>query len=70
VPRAAPDALLSARGTYGAAFEITLSQGAGHPVTIHEMGASSAQFSPERIASYDRAQVYSGIGAGSIGASL
>ena len=26
-----PDPLLSARGTYGAAFEITLSQGAGRP---------------------------------------
>ena len=65
-----PDALLSARGTYGAAFEITLSQGAGRPVMIHEMGASTAQFSPERIASYDRAQIYSGIGAGSIGVDL
>ena len=65
-----PDALLSARGTYGAAFEITLSQAAGRPVMIHEMGASTAQFSPERIASYDRAQIYSGIGAGSIGVDL
>ena len=65
-----PDALLSARGTYGAAFEITLSQGAGRPAMIHEMGASTAQFSPERIASYDRAQIYSGIGAGSIGVDL
>ncbi|HXY51851.1 MAG TPA: beta-galactosidase [Terriglobales bacterium] len=65
-----PDALLSARGTYGAAFEITLSQGAGRPVMIHEMGASTAQFSPERIAAYDRAQIYSGIGAGSIGVDL
>jgi len=65
-----PDALLSARGTYGAAFEIALSQGAGRPVMIHEMGASTAQFSPERIAAYDRAQIYSGIGAGSIGVDL
>jgi hypothetical protein len=65
-----PDALLSARGTYGAAFEITLSQGAGRPAMIHEMGASTAQFSPERVASYDRAQIYSGIGAGSIGVDL
>ena len=65
-----PDALLSARGTYGAAFEITLSQGAGHPVMIHEMGASTAQFSPERVAAYDRAQIYSGLGAGSIGVDL
>jgi endo-1,4-beta-mannosidase len=65
-----PDALLSARGTYDAAFEITLSQGAGHPVMIHEMGASTAQFSPERVAAYDRAQIYSGLGAGSIGVDL
>lgn len=65
-----PDALLSARGTYGAAFEITLSQGAGHPVMIHEMGGSTAQFSPEHVAAYDRAQIYSGLGAGSIGVDL
>ena len=65
-----PDPLVSVRGTYGAAFEITLSQGAGHPVMIHEMGASTAQFSPERVATYDRAQIYSGIGAGSIGVDL
>lgn len=65
-----PDALLSVRGTYGAAFEIALSQGAGHPVMIHEMGASSAQFSPERVAAYDRAQIYSGLGAGEIGVDL
>ena len=65
-----PDALLSVRGTYGAAFEIALSQGAGHPVMIHEMGASTAQFSPERVAGYDRAQMYSGLGAGTIGVDL
>jgi endo-1,4-beta-mannosidase len=69
-PELFPDALLSARGTYGAAFEIALSKGAGHPVMIHEMGASTAQFSPERIAAYDRAQMYSGLGAGSIGVDL
>lgn len=65
-----PDALVSARGTYGAAFEIALSQGAGRPVMIHEMSASTAQFSPERVATYDRAQMYSGLGAGSIGVDL
>ena len=65
-----PDPLLSARGTYGAAFEIALSQGAGRPVMIHEMGASTAQFSPDRIAAYDRAQMYSGLAAGSIGVDL
>ena len=70
MPDLFPDALLSARGTYGAAFEIAVSQGAGHPVMIHEMGASTAQFSPERVAAYDRAQIYSGIGAGSIGVDL
>jgi endo-1,4-beta-mannosidase len=70
LPDLFPDALLSSRGTYGAAFEITLSQGAGRPVMIHEMGASTAQFSPERVASYDRAQIYSGLGAGSIGVDL
>ena len=69
-PELFPDALLSARGTYGAAFEIWLSQGAGHPVMIHEMGASTAQFSPERVAAYDRAQMYSGLGAGAIGVDL
>jgi len=65
-----PDALLSARGTYGASFEIRLSQGANRPVMIHEMGASTAQFSPERVAAYDRAQIYSALGAGSIGVDL
>lgn len=69
-PELFPDALLSTRGTYGAAFEIALSQGAGHPVMIHEMGASTAQFSPERVAAYDRAQMYSGLGAGAIGVDL
>lgn len=69
-PELFPDALLSARGTYGAAFEVALSQGAGRPVMIHEMGASTAQFSPERVAAYDRAQMYSGLGAGSIGVDL
>ncbi len=70
MPDLFPDALLSARGTYGAAFEIALSQGAGRPVIIHEMGASTAQFSPERVAAYDRAQIYSGLGAGSMGVDL
>ena len=69
-PELFPDALLSTRGTFGAAFEIALSQGAGHPVMIHEMGASTAQFLPERVASYDRAQMYSGLGAGAIGVDL
>jgi len=65
-----PDPLLSERGTYGAAFEIALAAGAGKPAMIHEMGASSAQYAPERIAQYDRANMYSGLGAGSIGVDL
>jgi hypothetical protein len=65
-----PDPMLSQRGTYGAAFEISLSRGAGRPVMIHEMGASTAQYDPERVAAYDRAQMYSGLGAGSIGVDL
>jgi hypothetical protein len=65
-----PDSLLSERGTYGAAFEIALSSGAGRPAMIHEMGASSAQYAPERIAQYDRANMYSGLGAGGIGVDL
>ncbi len=69
-PELFPDALLSTRGTYGAAFEVALSRGAGHPAMIQEMGASTAQFSPERVAAYDRTQVYSGLGAGSIGLDL
>ena len=65
-----PDPLLSQRGTYGAAFEIALASGAGRPAMIHEMGASSAQYAPERIALYDRANMYSGLGAGTIGVDL
>lgn len=65
-----PDPMLSERGTYGASFEITLSSGAGRPAMIHEMGGSTAQYSPERVALYDRANMYSGLGAGSIGVNL
>ncbi|HXY41367.1 MAG TPA: hypothetical protein VEQ10_16955 [Vicinamibacteria bacterium] len=69
-PELFPDPLLSQRGTYGAAFDIALASGAGKPAMIHEMGASSAQYAPERIALYDRANLYSGLGAGTIGALL
>ena len=65
-----PDPMLSERGTYGAAFEIALSSGAGRPAMIHEMGGSTAQYAPERVALYDRLQVYSGLAAGSIGVDL
>jgi endo-1,4-beta-mannosidase len=69
-PELFPDPMLSERGTYGAAFEIALSNGAGRPTMIHEMGGSSAQYAPERIAAYDRAMMYSGLGAGAIGVDL
>jgi hypothetical protein len=62
-----PDPMLSERGTYAAAFETTLSLGAGRPVMIHEFGASSAQYDPERIAAYDRVTLYSGLAAGACG---
>jgi hypothetical protein len=65
-----PDPMVSERGTYGAAFELTLSSGAGHPAMIHEMGGSTAQYAPERVATYDRLMMYSGLGAGSIGFDL
>jgi endo-1,4-beta-mannosidase len=69
-PEFFPDPMLSERGTYGASFEIALSSGAGHPAMIHEMGGSTAQYSPERVAIYDRLQMYSGLAAGSIGVDL
>ena len=70
LPELFPDSLLSERATYGAAFEIGLSQGAGRPVMIHEMGASTAQFSPETVATHDKLMLYSGLGAGLIGVDL
>ncbi len=62
-----PDPMLSERGTYGGAFETTLSLGAGRPVMVHEFGASSAQYNPERIAHFDRVTLYSGLAAGACG---
>ncbi len=62
-----PDPMLSERGTYAGAFETTLSRGAGRPVMIHEFGASSAQYDPERIAAFDRVTLYSGLAAGACG---
>ncbi len=62
-----PEAMLSQRGTYCGAFQTLLSGGAGHPVMIHELGASSAQYSPERIAAFDRATMYSSLAAGANG---
>ncbi len=62
-----PDPMLSLRGTYCGAFQTLLSKGAGHPVMIHELGASSAQYTPERVAAFDRTTIYSSLGAGAHG---
>lgn len=67
IPDLFPDAMVSERGTYGAAYETTLSGSAGHPVMVQEMGASSAQYTPERVATYERVNMYSGLGAGTNG---
>lgn len=69
-----PDAMLSERSTYGAAFEVALSSGAGpspgKPAMIHEMGASTAQYDAERIAQYERVSLYEGLATGSLGVNL
>ena len=62
-----PDAMLSPRGTYCGALQTLLSGGAGRPVMIHELGASSAQYTPERIALFDRSTMYSSLAAGANG---
>ncbi len=66
-PEIYPDALLSPRMTFAAAFEIALAGAAGKPVMVHEYGASSTQFDPESIAAYDRLLSYSSLGRGAIG---
>ena len=66
-PKLFPDAMLSERGTYGSAFETALSGGAGRPVMVQEIGASSAQYDPDYIARFLRASLYSGLGAGANG---
>jgi endo-1,4-beta-mannosidase len=66
-PHLFPDPMLSERGTYCGAFQTALSSGAGRPVMIHELGASSAQYDPERIAAFDRATLYSALAAGANG---
>ena len=70
MPDLFPDPMVSERGTYGAAFEIAFSGSAGRPVMIHEMGGSTAQYAPERVATYDRLMMYSGLGAVAIGVDL
>lgn len=67
IPQLFPDPMVSERATYCGAFQVTLSAGAGRPVMIHELGASSAQYKPEAIADYDRTSIYSGLAAGSNG---
>jgi len=66
-PTLFPGPMVSERGTYGAAFETTLSRGAGRPVMVQEMGASSAQYSPQKIVEFDRTNMYSALGAGANG---
>ncbi len=60
-----PDGLLGSRMTHAAAFETAFAAGAGRPVMVHEYGASSTQFDPERIAAYDRLLCWSSLGRGS-----
>ncbi len=67
LPGLFPDPLLSERMTYCGAFQTALSSGAGHPVMIHELGVSSAQYKPEVIAAYDRTAIYSALAAGANG---
>ena len=62
-----PDPMLSTRGTYCGTLQTLLGAGAGHPVMIHELGASSAQYTPERIAAFDRTTMYSSLAAGANG---
>jgi len=66
-PEYYPDPLLSLRVTYAAAFETMLARGAGKPVMAQEFGASSAQFTPERIARYYNTMMYSALGCGAHG---
>lgn len=62
-----PDPMVSVRGTYGAAFATTLDLGAGKPVLLQELGASSAQYSPEKITQFERTSYYSALAAGNNG---
>ena len=62
-----PDGLLAPRMTHAAAFETALAAGTGRPVMVHEYGASSTQFDPERIAAYDRLLCWSSLGRGAAG---
>lgn len=69
-PEFFPDPFLSERSTYAAAFQTVLSAGAGKPAMVHELGASSAQYAPERIGMFDRVSMYSSLAAGANGLVL
>ncbi len=63
-PNLYQEPLLSLKTTYGPSFEITLSQGAGHPVMMQEFGAGNAQFSPDVVGKYYNSIIYSTLAAG------
>jgi hypothetical protein len=67
MPELYPDRLIGPRMTHAAAFETALAAGAGRQVMVHEYGASSAQYDPERIAAYDRLLSWSALGRGATG---
>lgn len=69
-PQLFPDAFLSERSTYCAAFQVVLSAGAGKAAMVHELGASSAQYEPKRIGVFDRVSMYSALGNGTNGLVL
>jgi endo-1,4-beta-mannosidase len=62
-----PEPLLSTRMTYAAALETMLSRGTGKPVLMHEFGATSSQYDPERQARYYNTLMYSALAAGNQG---
>lgn len=62
-----PNPMVSERGTYGAAFATALNLGAGKPVMLEELGASSAQYSPEKITQFERTSFYAALAAGNDG---
>ncbi len=66
-PQLFPDAMLSERSSYCGSFQVALSSGTGKSVMVQEFGASSAQYSPERIARCDQVTLYSSLAAGANG---
>jgi hypothetical protein len=66
-PELFPDPMVNERSTYGAAFETALSGGAGRPVMVQELGASSAQYAPENVSAFEQVSVYSALAAGANG---